>query len=66
MNVVSKLPELRFTAVVVVEISSGEDATGNTAAAIGEKADSNPVLLALLACDAHELLGETYWIVLNW
>lgn len=54
MNVVSKLPELRFAAVVVVEIFSSEDATGNTAAAIGEKADSNPVLLALLACDAHK------------
>jgi hypothetical protein len=58
MYMASELPELRFTAVVLVERFASEDATKHAAAAVGEEAEADSELghvsfaCLLLALDA--------------
>ena len=49
MDVAGELPELLFTAVVVVQVPAGENAACYAAEAISEEAESDPGLRSVVA-----------------
>lgn len=65
MDVAGELPELRFAAVVVVQVPARENAACYAAEAVGEEAKSDSGVLLVVASSVDGW-GGIHWMVLNW